>query len=82
MTLLDRIRTLTAAHFHAAIDQVTDATRYADHLGADALDMIELAFEVEEAFGIEFDDDAIGDIITVADMVIAVQQLLRRKEAA
>ena len=46
-----------------------------DQLGIDSLDKINISFEVEEAFGIEIPDDALGTIKTVGDMVAGVQKL-------
>lgn len=46
-----------------------------EELNIDSLDKINISFEVEEAFGIEIPDDALGTIKTVGDMVNGVQKL-------
>ena len=50
-----------------------------DSLAIDSLDKINLSFEVEEAFGIEIPDAAIGSIRTVGDMVEGVRGLVAAK---
>ena len=47
-----------------------------ESLQIDSLDKINLSFEVEEAFGIEIPDAAIGGIRTVGDMVEGVRGLV------
>jgi acyl carrier protein len=50
-----------------------------DQLNVDSLDKINISFEVEEAFGIEIPDEALGSIKTVGDMVNGVQKLVAAK---
>ena len=50
-----------------------------DQLNVDSLDKINISFEVEEAFGIEIPDEALGSIKTVGDMVEGVQKLVAAK---
>lgn len=50
-----------------------------DALAIDSLDKINLSFEVEEAFGIEIPDAAIGSIRTVGEMVDGVRALVAAK---
>jgi acyl carrier protein len=47
-----------------------------DDLQIDSLDKINLSFAIEEAFGIEIPDAAIGSIRTVGDMVNGVRELV------
>ncbi len=46
-----------------------------DELNIDSLDKINISFEVEEAFGIEIPDEALGTLRTVGDMVAGVTGL-------
>ncbi len=52
-----------------------------DQLKVDSLDKINLAFDVEEAFGIEIPDTSIGSIRTVGDMVDGVRGLVAARSA-
>ena len=47
-----------------------------DSLQIDSLDKINLTFAVEEAFGIEIPDSALGSIQTVGNMVEGVSRLV------
>ncbi|MEO6804632.1 MAG: acyl carrier protein [Edaphobacter sp.] len=55
-------------------DTITLATTF-NELSVDSLDMINISFEVEEAFNIEIPDEALGSIKTVGDMVDGVTRL-------
>ncbi len=63
-----------------AHEPVTRETTFAA-LQMDSLDKINLSFDVEEAFGIELPDAAIGTIQTVGDMVDGVRALIAARPA-
>jgi acyl carrier protein len=46
-------------------DQVTMEASFADDLGADSLDLVELVMALEETFDIEVGEDELKDITTV-----------------
>jgi acyl carrier protein len=50
-------------------DEVVDSASFIDDLGADSLDMVELALKFEREFGFEISDDAAESILTVGDAV-------------
>jgi acyl carrier protein len=50
-----------------------------DSLAIDSLDKINLAFEVEETYGIEIPDTSISSIKTIGDMVDGVSALVAAK---
>ncbi len=52
-----------------------------EELHIDSLDKINLSFSVEEAFGVEIPDAAIGTIRTVGDMVEGVRGLVAARVA-
>jgi acyl carrier protein len=52
-----------------------------EELNIDSLDKINISFEVEEAFGIEIPDEALGTLKTVGDVVNGVKQLIDAKAA-
>jgi acyl carrier protein len=47
-------------------------------LGADSLDMVEIAMKTEEEFSLTLPDDEAEKIVTVDDLYEAVGKLLRR----
>ena len=42
-------------------------------LGADSFDLLELVTALEDEFGMTFDDDAVGTIATVGEVVSAIE---------
>ena len=48
-------------------DKVTPDANFTKELGADSLDVVELVMAFEEAFEIDIDDEAAGEIVTVQD---------------
>jgi len=65
----ERARTIVAEHLVIDPDQVVHEARFIDDLGADSLDMVELAIKFEQEFGFEISDDAVECIVTVGDAV-------------
>lgn len=75
---LDWVReAVIADHLAVGIQAVRDDAHFADDLGADSLDMIELSMRFEEALDISIDDHESEGCATVADAL----SLLRRKTA-
>jgi acyl carrier protein len=50
-------------------DEVVDSASLIEDLGADSLDMVELAIRFEREFGLDISDDAVESILTVGDVV-------------
>ena len=48
-------------------EQVVPEARFADDLGADSLDLVELVEALEEEFEVPIDDDELADIATVGE---------------
>jgi len=59
---------IISAYFNVDLDQVTPDARLTDDLGADSLDLVELAMELEELTGVNISDDEILACRTVADV--------------
>lgn len=45
-------------------------------LGLDSLDVVELLLELEDSYGIHFDDTDMGEVVTVRDFFAAVEKRL------
>lgn len=54
--------------------EVTDAASFANDLGADSLDTVELIMEFEKEFGISIPDEAAEKIVTVGDAVSYLEE--------
>ncbi len=59
-------------------EQVTPDARIMADLGADSLDMVEIAMKTEEEFNLTLPDDEAEKIVTVDDLYEAVGTLLGR----
>jgi acyl carrier protein len=68
-------RFLIADHFGVGLHSVNDDARFVDDLGADSLDLVQLAMRFEEALDISIDHHESESCATVADAL----NLLYRK---
>ena len=59
-------------------EQIKPEARIMADLGADSLDMVEIAMKSEEEFGFTLPDDEAEKIVTVEDLYEAVGTLLGR----
>jgi acyl carrier protein len=75
MTTLERLQTLLAQHCAVPADTLSEDASL-ESLGVDSLGVIELVFDVEEAFGVQFEPDAAGSLRTVGDVAAHIDQLL------
>ena len=67
---INEVRTLVARQLRVDIEFVTSETHFADDLGADSLDRVELMLAIEDRFaGVEITDDDIEQIQVVGDLV-------------
>lgn len=62
-----RFRKIIVEHLGADLEKVTDSASFADDLGADSLDAIEVVMAVEEEFDIEILDEEAETILTVGE---------------
>lgn len=76
--VFDRLRELCAEVLELDAAQVVPEAHFADDLGADSLDLVELVEAIEEAFGISVDDEELAEVTTVAEAVALVEAKLRR----
>lgn len=67
--VFERLRALLAEQFSVSEDSITMDTSFADDLGADSLDVVEMTMALEEEFDIpETDDDELVTLTTVGDV--------------
>ena len=62
------------------IEQITPDAKFADDLGADSLDMVELVMEFEKEFKISIPDEVAEEIKTVADAENYIMNILNEKK--
>ncbi|MBD2743097.1 acyl carrier protein [Coleofasciculus sp. FACHB-1120] len=64
-----RVKKIVAEQLEVAPDEVTPQANFANDLGADSLDTVELVMALEEEFDIEIPDEAAEQIATVQAVV-------------
>ncbi len=69
----ERIRRVIVEHLGVEENQVTDDASFADDLGADSLDALDLLMAVNEEFGTRIPAEKLPEIHTVKQMVEAVE---------
>jgi len=73
---LERVKKVVADKLQRNDAEITEETSFQDDLGADSLDMVELALGFEEEFGISIPDEDAEKIKTVGDAVKYVEQAI------
>jgi acyl carrier protein len=74
--ILADVKRIVAEQAGIAPEAVRESDNLINDLGCDSLDVIEIAMEVEEQFGITVPDDVSDAARTVGDIVDGVLQLL------
>ena len=68
--VMQRLKELLAEQFMLNQDEITSETTFAEDLGADSLDIVELTMALEEEFDIsEISESDLARILTVGDLV-------------
>ncbi len=71
--VFEKVRKILCEQFELEEDRVTMDSNLIGDLGADSLDVIDLAMSIEDEFDIEVPDDEIEKIKTVGDIVRFVE---------
>ena len=71
-SVIERLREIVAVNLGVERDEIVPEARILDDLGADSLDVVELAMVLEETFGIVVPDDAIEGLRTIGDVELYV----------
>ncbi|WP_312869678.1 acyl carrier protein [Jiella pacifica] len=80
-TVADKVRSVIVDCLGVAAFEVTEGASLAEDLGADSLDMVEIALELESEFGVTLDDETVDQVSIVKDFVEAVTSCLARRAA-
>ena len=73
--VFEKLCELIAEQFGVDADEITVDTSFADDLGADSLDIVELTMAIEEEFEVgELGEDDLADVKTVGDIVELINQ--------
>ncbi len=75
-TVEGRVITIVCEHLGVERGQVSRSTRLVEDAGADSLDLVELAVELEDEFGVSVPDDEAVKLKTVGDAVDFIEKEL------
>jgi len=75
---MTKVQDILIDQLHLNREQVRPEARIMADLGADSLDMVEIAMKAEEEFNLTLPDDEAEKIVTVDDLYEAVGTLLGR----
>jgi len=70
-----KIRTIIAEQLNIEEDKITPETSFINDLGADSLDIFQIISEIEDAFDLEFTNEAAERVKTVGDAVAYIHLL-------
>ncbi|WP_136090194.1 acyl carrier protein [Auritidibacter ignavus] len=73
-TSFDLLRTLLVERMSIDADEIAPEANLRDDLGMDSLDALELAAGLDEDLGIKVPEDELGDLRTVQDVVLRIDQ--------
>lgn len=73
---LDALKEIIAEQLNVAVGELKEETEFINDLGADSLDLFELAMAMEEKFEIEIPSEDLAEIISVGDAVKYVEKKL------
>ncbi len=72
--MFEEIAAIIAEQFGVDVDTITQDTTFADDLGADSIDIVELSMALEDEYPIgQMSEEDIGGISTVGDLVQYIQ---------
>lgn len=72
----EKVANIISEQMNIAVSKITMETSFTDDLGADSLDIFQIISELEEAFNMEFSNEAAEKIKTVGDAVEYINKVL------
>lgn len=73
---LDALKEIIAEQLNVAVGELKEETEFINDLGADSLDLFELAMAMEEKFEIEIPSEDLAEIISVGDAAKYIEKKL------
>lgn len=72
--LFEKVKAIVAEQLEVKPEEITPDSSFANDLGADSLDTVELVMALEEEFGIEIPDEVAEQIDTVGKAVDHIEE--------
>ena len=69
-----KIKEIIANYDGSDVSEINEQTKFADDLGLDSLDLVQVVMETEKEFIIQIPDDEAEQIQTVGDLVLLVER--------
>ncbi|WP_296656594.1 acyl carrier protein [Thiobacillus sp. 0-1251] len=77
--ILEKVQHIIAESLDLEPSKILSGQSFRRDLGADSLDSVEIVMAIEERFGVEFDEETVAKVDTVADLVGHIEATLARK---
>lgn len=77
--ILDRVQGIVAQQLGVDKKEVTEKAKFAEDLGADSLDTVELVMAIEEEFAIEIPDEEAEQIATLGQAIEFIEKAVTSK---
>nr|YP_010873202.1 Acyl carrier protein [Nemalion vermiculare]WGV34458.1 Acyl carrier protein [Nemalion vermiculare] len=77
IAIFDRVQGIVAQQLGVDKNQVTKEANFADDLGADSLDTVELVMAIEEEFSIEIPDEDAEKIATLGQAIDFIEKAVQ-----
>ena len=75
---LEKLKAVIAGVLNVDIDEITPETTFLEDLGADSLDLFQIISALEEAYDIEFDNDAAENMKTIGDALDYIRRVVEK----
>lgn len=79
MNVEEKVKEVIAEKLNVELSQVTDNASFANDLGADSLDTVEILMELEKQFDVRVPEEDTEKISTVGDAIKAFQAIVDAK---
>ncbi len=67
--VFEKLKKIIAEQLDIDAENITYESSLSEDFGADSLDLVDISMTIEDEFGVEFPEDALENISTVADLV-------------
>lgn len=72
--IFEKVKKIIIENLGTEEEKIVPEASLLDQLGADSLDLVELAMNLEDEFGVKIDDADIGNLKTIADVVAHIEK--------